>query len=121
MKRFLSLALVLICVLGLIACNSDKDISIDGDGTFFVAKVLEIREKTILVKVTHKGNSGMSVGNQAILSNEKIAGVIADNSSSVTDNYIRVEFDGVIMESYPLQLGEIFKIDITNADGVPIE
>ena len=63
----------------------------------------------------------MSVGNQAILSNEKIAGVIADNSSSVTDNYIRVEFDGVIMESYPLQLGEIFKIDITNADGVPIE
>lgn len=121
MKRLIALVLVLICVIALVGCNSDKDISVDGTSPFFIAKVVEIREKTMLVKVTHEGNTGMSVESKVSISTEKIAGVIADDRLSVTDNYLRIEFDGVIMESYPLQLGEIFKIVVTNANGVPIE
>ena len=121
MKKLIALVLALVCILGLCACNSNKDIPFDETGAFFIAKVVEVKETTMLVEVTYKGNCGVSEGNQVSVSTEKIAGVLENNPTTVTDNYVRVEFDGNIMETDPLRLGEVFKIDITNADGVPIE
>ena len=121
MKKLIAVALALVCVLGLVGCNSKKDVPFDETGAFFVAKVVEATETTMLVEVTYKGNCGVSEGDQVSVPTEKIAGVLDSDPSIVTDNYVRIEFNGNIMESYPLQLGEVFKIDVTNADGVPIE
>ncbi len=89
--------------------------------SYFIAKVVELYEKSMLLEVTDKGNCGVNIGNQITVSTEKIAGVLANDASMVTDNYLRIEFDGLILESYPLQLGKVFKIDITNKKGESIE
>lgn len=113
----IAVAVVAILILG----NSNKNVPFDETGAFFVAKVVEVKETTMLVEVTYKGNCGVSEGNQVSVSTEKIADVLESAPALVTDNYVRIEFDGNIMETDPLKLGEVFKIDITNADGVPIE
>ena len=121
MKKLIALVLALVCVLGLVGCNSKKDVPFDETGAFFVGKVVEINETTMLVEVTYKGNCGVSEGNQVYVSTEKMAGILNSDPEIVTDNYVRIEFDGSIMETYPLQLGDIYKIDVTDAEGIPIE
>lgn len=128
MKKFIALTLAFFCIFGLVGCNSSTDISVDETESFvnekeafFIAKVVDLQETSMLVEVTAKGNSGVGVGNQVIVSTEKIAGVIANDSTTVTDNYLRIEFDGYVMETYPLGLGKIYRIDITNEKGESIE
>ena len=121
MKKIVILVLALVCVLGLCACNLSKNVPFDETGAFFVAKVVKVKETTMLVEVTYRGNCGVSEGDQVSVATKKIAGVLDNDPSIVTDNYVRIEFDGNIMETDPLRLGEVFKIDVTNADGVPIE
>ena len=117
MKKLLSILLCLIFVLTLGACANNAD----ENEFYFIAKVIELKDETMLIEVTNKGNCGVGVGNQVTVSTEKIADIIADDSATVTDNYLYIEFDGTIMESYPLQLGEIYRIDITNEKGESIE
>ncbi len=113
MKSSAAFILTLLCLFGISGCGSKE--------AFFIAKVLEIGDSTLLVEVTDKGNCGVSVGEQIRFSSEKLGGVLENDSSIVTENYLRVEFNGEIMETYPLKLGEIFSIDITDADGASIE
>lgn len=113
MKRSAAFILTLLCLFTLSACSSEK--------AFFIAKVLEIGDSTILIEVTDKGNCGVSIGDQIRFSSEKLGGVLENDSSIVTENYLRVEFNGEIMETYPLKLGEIFSIDITDSKGDSIE
>ena len=117
MKKLLSILLCLIFVLTLGACGNRGD----ENEFYFIARVIELKEETMLIEVTDKGNCGVGVGNQITVSTEKISGAIADDSTAVTDNYLYIEFDGTIMETYPLQLGEIYRIDITNEKGESIE
>lgn len=117
MKKLLTILLCLTIMLTLGACGNKAD----EDKLYFIAKVIELKEETMLIEVTDKGNCGVGVGNQVTVSTEKIAGAIADDSATVTNNYLYIEFDGTIMESYPLQLGEIYRIDITNEKGESIE
>ena len=121
MKKWIAFVFAFVCLLGSGGCNSNKDIPFDETGAFFIAKVVEIKETTMLVEVTYKGNCGVSEGDQVSIPTEKIAGILDSDPSIVTDNYVRIEFDGSLMETYPLKLGEVFKIDVTNADGVSIE
>ena len=121
MKKMIALAFALFFVFGLCSCNSSNNVSSNETGAFFVAKVTEINDTTMLVKVTYKGNCGVSEGNQVSVPTEKLAGILDNDPSIVTDNYVRIEFDGNILETYPLSLAEIFKIDVTNEDGVSIE
>ena len=121
MKKLIAVFLAMVFALSLIGCDSRNDVPFDETGAFFVGKVLEIHESTMLVEVTYTGNCGVSEGSQVNVSTDKIVGVINNDSSFVTDNYVRVEFDGSIMETYPLQLGEIYKIDVTDEEGIPIE
>ena len=119
MKKWIAFIFALVCVIGLIGCKSNQDVPFDETGAFFVAKVVEIKGTTLLVEVTDKGNCGASVGDAVVVSAEQIADVLANNPSIVTDNYVRVEFSGEILESYPLQLAKVFKIDIIDAEGKP--
>lgn len=117
MKKLLTILLCLTFMLTLGACGNKGN----EDKLYFIAKVIELKEETMLIEVTDKGNCGVGVGNQVTVSTEKISGAIADDSTTVTDNYLYIEFDGTIMETYPLQLGEIYTIDITNEKGESIE
>ena len=121
MKKSMALVLALICIFGLVGCHSGKGGLADKKEAYFVAKVLEIKDTTMLVEVTDKGNCGVSNGSQVSVSTEKIADLLASDPSFVKDNYIRVEFDGTVMETFPEQLGEIFKIDVTDKNGVSVE
>lgn len=117
MNKFLSTILIITCLLTLGACGV-KD---NGAKPYLIGKVVELKEETMLIEVTDKGNCGVGVGDPIYVSTEKIVGVLANDRKAVTDNYLRIEFDGAIMETYPLKLGEIFRIDITNAKGESIE
>lgn len=125
MKKFLSILLVIVFVLSLASCdnkmNGNKTDIKNEESIYFNAKVVELTGDTMLVEVTDKGNCGVQVDNLVVVSTEKIAEIIAENPTKVTDNYVRVEFNGDVMESYPLQLGEIYNIQIINEDGTPIE
>jgi len=117
MKKFLAILLTFVCLLTLGACGAKDD---EGQ-LYFIAKVVELNEETMLIEITDKGNSNLELGTQASVSTEKVAGVTANNPEIVTNNYLRIEFDGTVMETAPVQLGEIFKIDITNENGESIE
>ena len=83
---------------------------------FCVAKVVELNEETMLVEIVDKGDTALENGNQVHISTEKIKEILSNDLSIENDVYIRIEFDGNIMETSPLQLGEISKIEITNRE-----
>ena len=120
MKKITAIIMLLTCLMTLTACRNSGQFP-DNGNAYFIAKVSELRGNTMLVEVTDKGNCGIQVGDPISISTEKIVGVIASDPKTVTNNYLRIEFDGNIMETYPLRLGEIFRIDITNKDGFSIE
>lgn len=120
MKKLTAIIIVLTCLLTLAACNKESTIPKSGN-PFFIAKVCKVNEITMLIEVTDKGNCSVQIGDPITISTEKIDGVLASDPTTVTNNYLRIEFDGNIMETYPLQLGEIFRIDITNKNGESIE
>ena len=119
MKRLIALVFVLVCVLGLCACNSNKDVSFDEtNAAFFVAKVTEVYDNYLLVEVTDKGNTSFSVGTSVEVSTTVTS---ADGCPTfVADEYARIEFDGLVLEKYPPALGEVFKIYKTDATGKSI-
>lgn len=121
MKKSLALILALIFILSITGCGSDKGGSADNKAAFFIAKVIEINDSYMLVEVTDKGNCGISDGGRVSVSTDKISGLLENDPSFVKDNYIRVEFDGTVMETYPEQLGEIFKIDVVDEKGIYVE
>lgn len=88
---------------------------------FFVAKVTELKEETMLVEVVNKGNCGPIEGNQVCVSTDKILELLHSDTSFVTDNYVRIEFDGDFTKSNPSRLGEIYRIDVTDIDGKVIK
>ena len=117
MKKLIALVLAVICVLGLCACNSKKDILFDEtNAAFFVAKVTEVYDNHLLVEVTDKGNSSFSVGTSVEVSTTVTS---ADGCPNfVTDEYARIEFNGVVLEKYPPALGDVFKIYKTDSTGL---
>ena len=117
MKKLIALVLAVICVLGLCACNSKKDIPFDEtNAAFFIAKVTEVHENYLLVEVTDKGNSSFSVGTTVEVSTTVTS---ADGCPKfVADEYARIEFNGVVLEKYPPALGEVFEIYKTDATGL---
>lgn len=91
------------------------------DEIYFIAKAEEIFDGSMIVTVSDKGTSSLKAGDKLSVSTEKIAGVIANNKDTITDNYLKIAFSGEVMETYPLQIGSVSQIDITDKDGNPIE
>ncbi|MBE6774498.1 MAG: hypothetical protein E7544_09835 [Ruminococcaceae bacterium] len=70
----------------------------------FEAKVIEVNENTMLIEVTDGMNSHLQTGNQANVS-------VGDGSYKEGDK-VRVVFDGLVQESYPLQLPNVHEITV---------
>ncbi len=107
MKKIMA---VLICMLTLSGCAGTVQ---KPAGVYFTAKVAAVYEKSLLIETTDSGNSGMSVGTPAYISRSE-----AEESYSAGD-VLKITFDGVIMETYPAQLGKIYSVEKIQGAVVP--
>ena len=118
MKKLMTLILVLICVFGLCACNLKKNVPFDDTDVFFVGKVAEVYDSYLLVEVADKGNTSFTVGTSVEVSTNVAS---ADGCPNIaTGEYIRIGYNGVVIEENPPVLGEVFRIDKTDETGLSI-
>ncbi|MBR3835620.1 MAG: hypothetical protein IKJ69_02380 [Clostridia bacterium] len=84
--------------------------------SYFVGKVIEKYEKSSLLLVT-------DTGNQRFMSSDKV--VVNTDIGKCPDykagDYLRIEFDGVVAESYPPQILGVFAVEKTDSTGKVIE
>ena len=108
MKKLIALVLAMVCVLGLCACNSKKDIPFDDTDVFFVGKVTEVDDTYLLIEVSDKGNTSFSLGT-----------IVEVSMSSKTSwpipavgDTVNVFYSGKVQETYPVRITEVYRIEI---------
>lgn len=79
---------------------------------YFNGSVLESNSHSYLMEVTGVGSSGLDLGTLATVSWEGL-----DVPNLKTGEFARVEFDGTIRESYPVQIGNVSAIYQTDDTG----
>ena len=93
--------------------NVDKNIIVSNDNTdslSFKATITEIRESEIAITVSESGDSGFPIGEPLILITEALDTHLY-SSLTVGDN-ILVEFNGIVMNSFPGKIGTIYNITL---------
>lgn len=126
MKRLFALCLsVLLFTLSVGCAPSDAQVTITdvsdypkiyGDGTSFDAVVLEVYENSLLVECTACPDNVMAVGSQVTFAPSRA--ILRDSLTSFyVGMKIRVLYDGSVMESYPLQLGEVYGVYQLDGNG----
>ncbi len=125
MKKITLILAALMLTILLCACQDETDVTTSvtateqqGAEVYFVAKVVEPGDKTLLVEITEAGNSNISLGIQAWISSHKESNI--SYSGYAAGDYVRVVFDGMIMESYPLQINSVTYIGLTDSTGMSI-
>lgn len=119
MKRVLSLVLALTCILVVTGCSQENIQEEKDNQVSFVGTVIEVNEEQLLVEVTDKADSAFITGNQVYVKKEVVS---ADGCPDVkVGEYIRVFFDGSILDSIPAKIGTIFSIYKTDETGNNIE
>lgn len=82
---------------------------------YFDATVLEVKKKSIKVKCSESFDSGIPVDEEfSVTTNRVESGELPDLNAG---DHIRIAFDGIIKESYPLQLGNVFAIYLLDENG----
>lgn len=114
MPKLLSLILAFSCFLGLSGCGNDPDTAFGGQ-VYFNAAILELNDGSIEIECTEEFKSGISAGEKFSISTD-VSAVSGTPEFAVGDN-IRVVFDGIVMESYPLQIGTVFAIYLLDENG----
>ena len=108
MKQFLILLLSLICILSLSACDgkSGKDFGQSEDLYRFEAIILEVHDAHFLVKPREDTQEARSA--------DKIVVSTQNADSNVqwqVGDPVLITYDGIIMETYPAQLHQVYKIE----------
>ena len=106
MKKWITLLLTLICVLGLVGCNNKSLNYIISNEPSIIGSVKEVNESSILLE----NESG-----------EYVVSLNVENKDSVTHfqlgDEIVVYYDGNIAETYPMQINTVYVITLkTPAD-----
>ena len=87
---------------------ADLNSSQEKEQVYFDATVLEVKKKSIKVKCSESFDSGIPVDEEfSVTTNIVESGELPDLNAG---DHIRIVFDGIIKESYPLQLGNVFAI-----------
>ena len=98
--------------------NSKQDTSEklqEKEQVYFDATVLEVKKKSIKVKCSESFDSGIPVDEEfSVTTNRVESGELPDLNAG---DRIRIVFDGIIKESYPLQLGNVFAIYLLDENG----
>lgn len=98
-----------------ITFNSKQDTSQQDKQVYFDATVLEVKKKSIRVKCSESFDSGIPVDEEfSVTTNRVESGELPDLNAG---DHIRIVFDGIIKESYPLQLGNVFAIYLLDENG----
>ncbi len=114
-------------MLAFLLCTCQSETNIDSSVTtmeqqvtdsYFVAKVIEPGESSMLVEITDAGTSNISLGSEAWLSSRKESNV--SYYGYAAGDYVRILFDGMVMESYPLQINSVTYISLTDCTGKSI-
>ena len=96
--------------------NSKQDTSEklqEKEQVYFDATVLEVKKKSIKVKCSESFDSGIPVDEEfSVTMNRVESGELPDLNAG---DHIRI--DGIIKESYPLQLGNVFAIYLLDENG----
>lgn len=98
--------------------NSKQDTSEklqEKEQVYFDATVLEVKKKSIKVKCSDSFDSGIPVDEEfSVTTNIVESSELPDLNAG---DHIRIVFDGIIKESYPLQLGNVFAIYLLDENG----
>ena len=98
--------------------NSKQDTSEklqEKEQVYFDATVLEVKKKSIKVKCSESFDSGIPVDEEFSVTTNKVeSGELPDLNAG---DHIRIVFDGIIKESYPLQLGNVFARYLLDENG----
>ena len=94
---------------------ADLNSSQEKEQVYFDATVLEVKKKSIKVKCSESFDSGIPVDEEfSVTTNRVESGELPDLNAG---DHIRIVFDGIIKESYPLQLGNVFAIYLLDENG----
>ena len=109
MKKALAFVLALVCVLVFVGCNSQKptgNITTPNSDTYMV---MEVKESILLV--AEIGEDGKAVeSKQYSVPNE-----FHSSNISVGDT-IKIEHNGEILETFPMQFGRIHSMEFQDAE-----
>ena len=94
---------------------ADLNSNQEKEQVYFDATVLEVKKKSIKVKCSESFDSGIPVYEEfSVTTNIVESGELPDLNAG---DHIRIVFDGIIKESYPLQLGNVFAIYLLDENG----
>ena len=100
MKKLIALVLALVCVLALVGCNKQNDISQNTD-TYIV---MEVTESSLLV--AEIGEDG-----KAVEAKQYSVPNAFHSSNIVVGDRIKIEHNGQILVTFPMQFGRIFSME----------
>ena len=108
MKKLIALALALVCVSGLVACDSKsgKDFDQPDDLCQFTATILEIHDDYFLVE-SKEGTEELNSGDKFEVPTQN-----ADQSIEwQVGDRVLITYNGGVLDSLPMQLGQVYKIE----------
>lgn len=114
MKKLISIVLVLVCIICLSACDnkSGKDFDKVDDKYQFEATILEIHESSFLVKPA-AGTTELNSSDKIVVSRQNADKSIEWNVGDLA----LITYSGVILESYPAQLHQVYNVEKVISDG----
>lgn len=102
MKKYI-LMLIVFSVLALAGCGNEKE-DVKQTTEWFKATVIEVNDTGILVQPVETAAERLAGDRVDVPNKEGLALQISD--------IIAIEYDGSILETYPLQLGEVYSITL---------
>ena len=104
MKRWLTLFLAMVCLLLAVGCEAPEE---EPSRVYFIGAVVTVSESSLMVEVTDAGDCGLTVGTLASVSVRHFSG---DTSVYHVGDLVRVEFNGLVQESYPVGIPTVYSI-----------
>ena len=94
MKKWIVLLLSVICTLSLISCGNTKD---SEPSYWFAGEIVGVSEGSVVIQVTDYGNHKFG-------STEVVVHQMKPELGYAVGDLVKVEFDGVFLETYPPQI-----------------
>lgn len=112
MKRWLTFFLAVVCLLFAVGCESPEQspeqVPEESSRVYFIGEVTYVSESSLMVDVTDAGDCGLTVGTPASVS---LRNVPTTSSAYRVGDLVRVVFNGMVQESYPVGIPTVYSVD----------